>query len=77
MQCPLFVPVLIDREKRAAVRQRLTDAAVYCPIHWPRPENGGSSVLYDTELSMICDQRYTPADMQRIIQILSEAEGEI
>lgn len=77
MQCPLFVPVLIDREKRAAVRQRLTDAAVYCPIHWPRTENGGSSVLYDTELSLICDQRYTPADMQRIIQILSEAEGEI
>lgn len=74
MECPLFVPVLIDADRRAAVRQRLTEAAVYCPIHWPRPAQGGGSVLYDTELSLICDQRYTPADMQRIISVLTEAQ---
>lgn len=72
MECPLFFPILIAADQRAAVRKKLTDAAIYCPIHWPKPQTGGNSALYDTELSVICDQRYTAEDMQRIVRIFSD-----
>ena len=49
---------------------------IYCPIHWPKPQMGGSSALFDTELSLVCDQRYTEKDMQRMIGILSDIRTE-
>ena len=70
MDCPLFLPVTVDRERRTMVRQALIDEAVYCPVHWPRPEADCDSELYDTELSLICDQRYDEADMERILSVL-------
>lgn len=76
MQCPLFFPIRIPADQRAAVRKKLTDAMIYCPIHWPKPQTGGSSALFDTELSLVCDQRYTAKDMQRIIGILSDIRTE-
>lgn len=70
--CPLFVPVLFDtKEERDHVRKKLIEAEIYCPIHWPKPAQipAGfeANMIYDTELSLICDQRYDISDMQRII----------
>lgn len=67
MDCPLFVPVV--PENRNEVRQRLTANGIYCPVHWPRPQ-GCQSGLYETELSLICDQRYSEQDMERILSVL-------
>lgn len=69
---PLFVPVFFDSsEQRNAVRKKLIEAQIYCPIHWPKPAQIPaelkSNKIYDTELSLICDQRYDLADMQRIV----------
>ncbi|MBQ3865755.1 MAG: hypothetical protein II776_02550 [Clostridia bacterium] len=69
MDCPLFVPILLN--DRARIRQALTDNGIYCPIHWPRPNADCRSGLYDLELSLICDQRYGPADMERIVSVLA------
>ncbi len=70
MDCPLFVPVLIHNGKRDIIRNKLIEKRIYCPIHWPRP-NGCYSNLYDIELSLICDQRYTEEDMTYIVNTLN------
>lgn len=70
MDCPLFVPIIV--QNRDKVRKVLTDNKIYCPIHWPHPKAKCESNLYDLELSLICDQRYTEEDMERIVTVLSE-----
>lgn len=67
MDCPLFVPILVANRNK--VRSSLIENQIYCPIHWPKVE-GCISNIYDGELSLICDQRYNEADMERIIYVL-------
>ena len=69
MDCPLFVPILLPN--RDEVRKHLTQNEIYCPVHWPKPE-GCESNIYDSELSLICDQRYGIEDMKRIISVIQE-----
>ena len=68
MDCPLFVPIILPAE-RSEIRKTLIQNKIYCPIHWPKPQ-GCESNLYDLELSLICDQRYTKEDMERIVTVL-------
>ena len=73
--CPLFVPVLFPtKEERDSIRKKLIEAEIYCPIHWPKPAqipaDFEANKIYDTELSLICDQRYGIPEMQRIIEII-------
>ena len=72
MDCPLFVPVLIESTKRDAVRQILIENQIYCPVHWPKPDSNCESNIYDIELSLICDQRYNDEDMLRIASVLKK-----
>ncbi len=74
---PLFVPVFFETtEQRNAVRKKLIEAQIYCPIHWPKPAmipaDFEVNKIYDTELSLICDQRYTTEDMAKIVAIINE-----
>jgi len=69
MDCPLFVPILI--QNRDEIRKYLTNNEIYCPVHWPCSE-GCASNLYGQELSLICDQRYGPEDMERIVSVIRE-----
>lgn len=71
MDCPLFVPIVLKKD-RDRVRRALAEKAIYCPIHWPHPSENCVSNLYDWELSLVCDQRYTEEDMYRIVSVLSE-----
>lgn len=73
--CPIFVPVFFENsEQRNAVRKALIDAKIYCPIHWPKNSLITSDMkvneIFDRELSLICDQRYSTDDMNRIIEII-------
>lgn len=70
--CPLFVPILY--KKRDKLRKYLIEKAIYCPIHWPKPfkETGMSDALYEQELSLVCDQRYTTDDMKRIVKTIKD-----
>lgn len=70
---PLFVPVFFEsNKKRNAIRKKLIDAQIYCPIHWPKNKLITPKMevnrIFDTELSLICDQRYGIPEMQRIIE---------
>lgn len=74
---PLFVPVFFkNKELRDSVRKHLTENQIYCPIHWPKPQQipvgYQTNEIYDTELSLICDQRYGIEEMERIVTLISE-----
>ena len=70
--CPLFVPILY--KNRDKLRKYLVEKEIYCPVHWPKPfaETGMSDLLYEQELSLVCDQRYTIDDMKRIVKTVKE-----
>lgn len=67
--CPLAVPVMVKDGLRDALRRFLTGEDIYCPVHWPRPRRFTGEMeedaLYSGMLSLVCDQRYGPADMDR------------
>ena len=56
------------------------DNEVYCPVHWPvSPAHrltGKTIEIYDRCLSVICDQRYSTADMLRIMGLIDSYKGE-
>lgn len=73
---PLFVPIFFEsKEKRDAVRKALIENQIYCPVHWPRPQqipaDFAVNQIVDTELSVICDQRYGLEDMKEITKIIN------
>lgn len=73
--CPFFYPIYIN-EKRNEVRQKLIEQNIYCPIHWPVPEQiegkhfRNAANIYNTMLSIPCDQRYEVQDMKRVVSVL-------
>lgn len=73
---PLFVPVLVPEGKRDILRQYLIKNAIYCPIHWPVSKYHKLSekeyLIYDNELSLVCDQRYTQEDMYRMVEVIKQ-----
>ncbi len=73
MQAPLFVPVLLSRQRRDAVRQALIRQGIFCPVHWPGLSLPGASEIPERELSLICDQRYGAEEMAFEAQVLREA----
>lgn len=55
----------------AALRRALVNESIYCPIHWPRPAQLGTSQHWrDDLLSLVIDQRYTLDDMDRLLAAL-------
>ena len=72
--CPMFVPVLVPDRKREELRRYLINNDVYCPVHWPVSNlhilNERELFIYRNELSLICDQRYTEDDINRMVEII-------
>ena len=71
---PMFVPVFVPDGKRNELREYLKKNEIYCPVHWPVSEyhklNEKQQFIYDNELSLVCDQRYTEDDMSRIVETI-------
>ena len=68
---PLFVPILVS-SNRQQLREFLINEQIYCPVHWPLSDLHNSASLrgkslYEQEISIVCDQRYGKADMDRIV----------
>lgn len=70
---PLFIPIrLTNRDK---IRKALFENNIYCPVHWPVPNNytmPRGKELAANELSLIIDQRYNNNDMFRILDIIQK-----
>ena len=69
---PMFVPVLVVPGVRGELRKYLISKSIYCPIHWPQTNCQQNNVLYDMELSLICDQRYNNEDMKYVVDSVVE-----
>lgn len=69
---PLFIPILI--ENRDYVKKQFYDNGIFTPTHWNYVSDhyNGENILYEKELSLIVDQRYTEEDMIRQINILKK-----
>lgn len=74
--CPLFVSVLVPKGKRDSLRQYLIENEIYCPIHWSISKfhrlNEQERFIYENELSLVCDQRYTEEDMHRMVETINK-----
>lgn len=72
---PLFVPILVTPAHRDSLRHYLIEKNIYCPVHWPmtgQHKVDGARKLFESELSLICDQRYDELDMLRIATCIRE-----
>ena len=71
---PLFVPVWIQADIRNDLRRYLIEHSIYCPVHWPLSDlhviSDEAKQLYQSELSLVCDQRYDYFDMYRIVETI-------
>lgn len=71
---PLFVPVWIQADIRNDLRRYLIEHSIYCPVHWPLSDlhtiSEEAKQLYQSELSLVCDQRYDHFDMYRIVETI-------
>lgn len=69
--CPIFFPIYVKSD-RDSLRLYLAKKDIYCPIHWPVPEPIKDHLvirtkkIYDSILSIPCDQRYGTKDMSKI-----------
>ena len=72
--CPMFVPIRV--KNRDELRKYLIQREIYCPIHWPKSQyhkvSKVTKEIYDEELSLVCDQRYTEDDMERMVSSIKE-----
>ncbi len=67
---PMFIPIFI--EDRDSLRKAFFDNGIFSPVHWDNKhiDIRHHNDLYETELSLICDQRYNTDDMNRILDII-------
>lgn len=73
--CPMFYTAYST--KRHEILEHLSKHGIYCPVHWPKPEevvlakyNNDVLQIYNSIFSIPCDQRYNVVDMKRIVRIL-------
>ncbi|MEG2341023.1 MAG: DegT/DnrJ/EryC1/StrS family aminotransferase [Odoribacter sp.] len=74
---PLFVPIRV--QNRNEIRHFLFNEKIYCPCHWSCSNNvlKRGHEMEKNELSLIIDQRYDFADMDRIVDVLKKYYGGI
>ncbi len=72
--CPLFVPILLEKSKKNKIRNELIKNNIYCPCHWPIEDCEKQLITkyHEEELSLICDQRYNIEDMKKILKIVEK-----
>lgn len=75
---PLFVPILVKDGRRDALKHYLANHSIYCPVHWQQSgRHGEYKDLYDEELSLVCDQRYSIEDLSREIAVIKNFFNEV
>lgn len=75
-ECPLFYPIYV--KNRDLLQTLLAKKNIFCPIHWPVPPEVKDNMpmrtkeIYNTILSIPCDQRYNNNDMNRVADSLKQ-----
>ena len=73
---PLCVPVLVNNSIRDNLRKHLISQQIYCPVHWPLSSlhdniSDKAKEIYNSQLSFVCDQRYSDADMKKFVESIN------
>lgn len=76
---PLFVPVMVKKQElRDELKKRLIFRHIYCPVHWPKNSMISPQMevnkIFDCEISLICDQRYTPEQLEGMVQTIKNLQ---
>lgn len=66
--CLLFVPIILNHKIRDDLRKFLIENTVYLPVHWPQEEKINN--IFDKELSLICDQRYSYSEINYYLELI-------
>lgn len=75
--CPIFLPIYV-KNGRDELRAALIKKEIYCAVHWPVPQqlkdrlNSKIEHMYDSILSIPCDQRYNQENMNKIVNSIKE-----
>ena len=67
--CPLGVPVLAADGRRNDLAKALASEGIFCHVNWAE-RMGAESGIRDSELTLVCDQRYTIDDMDRMASVI-------
>ncbi len=60
------------------MQQELVKERLYCPVVWPTPEHikhecpAEDLAFHNDILSLVIDQRYDTADMERFVKVINE-----
>lgn len=67
---PLFIPIKLNN--RDAVRRKMSQNGVFCPVHWPLDSTDirRGKEMAESELSLVIDQRYGKDEMNEIVKYL-------
>lgn len=74
--CPMFLPVYVEKDRKVLI-QELKKRNIYLPVHWPVSsyvkdiKSDIATEIYETILSITCDQRYTDSHMNEILVLLN------
>ena len=71
----LLFPLLVPKEEREALRLFLNQQGIICHVTWPE-RLGAPEGIRREELSLCCDQRYGPADMERTAAAVRQFFGQ-
>ena len=79
-EVPLCYPLLLTRPVRD-LRSLLSNERIFVPTYWPElalalpPDASGEKQWFDHLLPVPCDQRYVPAQLQRMVELIVTALG--
>lgn len=76
-EIPLFLPIFVPAKIRDELVKSLRNVGVFSPVHWPIPPqlslDDSLREIYNTEVSLVCDQRYGVQDMKRVVDAVRKA----
>ena len=73
--CLLYLPIYIEKNILNKLKEKIYENKFYCPSHWPIDRKIND--LFENELSLICDQRYTEEQISEKIILLNKFLEEI
>ena len=73
--CLLYLPIYIEKNKLDKLNEKIYENKFYCPSHWPIDRKIND--LFENELSLVCDQRYTEEQISEKIILLNKFLEEI
>jgi len=77
IKSPFFFPIKLSSLRvRNSLQRELANNGIFCPIHWVLPESvphkfDRSYELSNTILSLPIDQRNTPSDLDRMVDLIN------